>query len=75
MPRDYDGENRRKFHFNREISLGHIIQAVVILGTVIVYANKLEARIVTLEVTKDFTEKAIVEIKDTLKEISRKLDR
>ena len=71
---DYNGNNnRRKFHFNREISLGHIVQAVVILATVFVYANRLEARIVTLEVTQAFTEKALNEIKDTLREINRKL--
>lgn len=71
----YEGPNRRKFHFNREISLGHLLQAAVILSMVFVFATKLENRITVLEVTQDFTGKGIVEIKQMISDINRKLDR
>jgi hypothetical protein len=76
MPGDqYEAPNRLKFHFNREISLGHVLQAAVILGMVFVFATKLENRITVLEVTQDFTGKGIAEIKQMVADINRKLDR
>lgn len=70
---DKNGNERRGFHFNKEVSLGHVLQLIVIVGSLLVVARDFDNRLVILEQYRVYSDKTMAEIKDTLKSIDRKL--
>jgi len=75
MTDEHNGKDRRKFYFNKEVSLGHILQMIVIVGALIMVARDLDSRIIILEQSRVYTDRALAEIKETLKSIDRKMGR
>ena len=75
MTDEHNGKDRRKFHFNKEVSLGHVLQLIVIVGALVMVARDFDYRITILEQGRLYTDRSLSEIKETLKSIDRKMGR
>lgn len=78
--------NRRRWHLDRSVSIGHLITTLTIAASIFIWAMKMETRISLLEQSavrqveidrrQDDTQKESVTVmRDQLRDINSKLDR
>lgn len=70
-----DVDNRRKWHVDKRINIGHLLTTATLAIGVFVWANKMDSRITVLEVQQTNQSIISVEIKQQLKYMDTKLDR
>lgn len=68
-------EERRTWHLDKRLNVGHILTTITIAVGVFVWASKMDSRITVLEVQQQNTAQTGIEIKSQLQELNRKLDR
>lgn len=68
-------EERRTWHLDKRLNVGHILTTITLAVGIFVWANKMDNRITVLEVQQQNTAATGVEIKNQLLELNRKIDR
>lgn len=80
------GDDRRKWHFEKTINVGHLITTITVAVSVVVWAMKMDARVTVLEDARvqqaRFNEKQetadkeiLAAVREHLKDINAKLDK
>jgi len=68
-----NGGERRRWHFEKSVSAGHIIGALAIVGSFVLYAQTVENRFTKLEVTVAYTKEALKAISDDVRVIANRV--
>lgn len=72
-------EDRRGWHLDKRVNVGHLLTTVGLIVGVMVWGSKMESRIAVVENTvalqSNTTQKELSEIKDSLRRIEDKLER
>lgn len=75
----FEGEDKRKWHIPKEISIGDIVGLVSAIAAVLIAYGKLDTRVALLEQSQAAqivsAEKAVIRMELSIYEIDRKLDR
>lgn len=75
----YQGENKRKWHFGKEISLGDVIGLASAFAAVLIAYGKLDTRVALVEQSQAAqameSEKVIKRVEEAIAKVNDKLDR
>lgn len=70
-----DEHDRRKWHLDKRLNVGHILTTVTLTLGIFIWASKMDSRITVLEVQQQNSAATGIEIKNQLADLNRKLDR
>ena len=68
-----NGDERRRWHFEKSVSAGHIIGALAIVGSFFLYAQTVENRFTKLEVTVEYTKESLKTIASDVRVIASRV--
>jgi len=63
------------WHLKKEVSVGHIVTTLLLLGAVVGYANQLSARVSVLETKDQGFNASLLRIERAIERVEDKLDR
>jgi hypothetical protein len=75
----YDGENKRKWHFGKEVSIGDAIGLASAIAAVLIAYAQLDTRVALIEQSNlaqsGYMGDAVSRLEESIREINQKLDR
>lgn len=72
-------ENKRRYedqwHLDKRLNIGHILTTMTLVGAILSIWSDMDKRVTRLEVQQEQTQRVFEEVKQSLREINKKMDK
>lgn len=72
-------ENKRRYedqwHLDKRLNVGHILTTMTLVGAILSIWSDMDKRVTRLEVQQEQTQRVFEEVKQSLREINKKMDK